>query len=155
MSSVTIIKADLSNLERVLDKYDALLDDAEDELRIDGKTYMQAHVQQAARLGYYDELYNQLDVMHDDMELRLKVARAKANQAIKQASSVAHPEKTLTMMIDGDGTVVAVNKAVLEVRERRGRARTIVEAFQKRGYLLTNLTKVRIAEIHNEYINVE
>lgn len=153
MSVVNYIKDDLSNLERVLNKYDSALADWEDELRLDRKSYGQASIEQAARLGYYDQLARELNIMTVDMELRLRVARAKSLQNIKKASSVAHPEKTLMMMIDGDPAVVSLTKAVLEVRERADAAEGIVEAFQKRGFVLTNLTKIRIAEIHNEIIN--
>lgn len=157
MSAVYKIKDDLSNFDTVLDTYDAIIDGYEKDLGIDGRTYMQANVQQAAYIGYYVQIGKELDVMLLDMELRVKVQRAKAFKRVQQQSAQTHTEKSMNMMIDGDPHVISHTKAALEVKERAMKMDAIVEAFKQRGFSLNNLLKMRQGEFQNErmYVNNE
>lgn len=153
-SSVTKINSDLSNFADILEGYDKKLKAHVSDLRIDGYTYMQANVQQSAFIGYYDQISDELDIIVQDMEMRLKVAKFKVLKNIQQNSAKDHTEKVLGMLIEGDPLVITTAKALLEVKERYLKSKSIVLAFQQRGFSLNNLVKMRQAEFHDEMIYI-
>src|SRR3982751_3212284 len=128
------IKEDLSNLKVVLMNYDAKLKNAKEDLRLDRKSYMQANGEQAALIAYYDYIGDELDIMVADMELRYKVARGKAMKLITGSSPKEYTEKNMGMLLDTDPTTIKCLKAMFELKERREKARTIVNSFVQRGY---------------------
>lgn len=155
MSVVKKVKEDYSNLDAVLLSYDTKLKGYKEDLKIDGQTYMQANVQQSAFISYYDQICQELDVLLDDMNMRVKVAKANAIKKIQAHSNREYSERIMNSLVEGDPGVNKAIKAMLEVKERYLKARSIVDAFQQRGYSLNNITKIRIAEFHNETIYID
>lgn len=155
MSVIYKIKSDLSNLSAVMLSYDTKMKNFKEELRLDGRTFQQASVQQSAYSAYYDQIAQELDVMVDEMELRIKEARMKAYTNIRKVSPKDYPERTLNLMLDGDPEVLRMTRAMLEVAERLKKAKSYVKSFETRGYSINNLTKQRQAEFLNQTIYLD
>lgn len=154
-SAIKRIKADLSNLDTILEYYDSEMADHVDELTIDGRTYMNANARQPGLISFYDQIRCELEVMHEDLDHRYRIARAKALRRIQQSEGKQHPEKIMNMMIDDDKDGIALYKAMGEIKERLIKAKAIVTAFRDRGYSLGNLVKIRTGDFHHERMNID
>lgn len=153
-SVVYAIKDDLSNIKAVLKEYDAQLSDYQKDLLINGKTYASANAEQAGMMAYYSEIADDLGILVDDMEMRLKAKRASRAKVTTKHEPKTHTDKQLQMAIDDDIEVIKVWKALAEVKERHERAKTALNAFINRGYSLKNLITARAGSFQDETIYV-
>lgn len=153
-SAVRKIKDDLSNLNSVLLSYDTKMKEFSENLRIDMKTYAQANSEQAGLMSYYSQLKDELDVIHDDMEIRLCVAKSNAMKKIERVANNKYTEKQLSMHIEADPDVRDTRRACGEVKERLEKAKSMVAGFMQRGYSLNNLTRIRAGEFQDDLIYV-
>lgn len=153
-SIVHKIAPDLSNLTTVLNEYDAWMKGYEKNIKVDMKTYAKANSEQAGLLAYYSEMHNELEIMHKDMEMRTKVARANAMNKVHKRSDRNYTETQLKIIIDADPDVTAMATAAREIEERQKKSETIVNALHQRGFTLNNMTRIRIGGFQDEYMYV-
>jgi hypothetical protein len=153
-SVVYAINDDLTNINAVLAVYDEQLRDYQKDVRINGKTYASANAEQAGMMAYYSEIADDLGIIVDDMEMRLKAKRASTAKKLARLEAKTHTDKQLQMLVDDTDEVMKVWKVLAEVKERHERAKTALNAFVNRGYSLKNLITARAGSFQDETIYV-
>lgn len=153
-SVVYKIYDDLSNLDKILRAYDKEIAKYEEELKLDGKTYSSANAEQAGLMSWYSELADDLGILLEEMERRVKKQRAIAMKKFMGKDPKAYSDKRLEQIIADDKDLEKIEKAKLEVQERHEKAKTALNGFIRRGFSLNNLTQIRIGGFQDEKIRV-
>ena len=147
------LKPDLSNLDAILDDFDNRLSTWKDDVAVGGKNIERANMEQPAYFAYYDQIKAEAESLCEKLELMTKVAKAVAMDRIGgPKTSKVYPERTLDKLAEEDFTYRRNHVAYLEARERYLKAKSVVDAFTQRGYSLTNIRHIRIAEMHDKTI---
>lgn len=148
-------KKDFKNLVSILDRYDEKLKDWKTHLKIDGKNIESANIEQASWLAYYDEIKIELKTLVDFMDMKIKEIRGKVTNMILNKSSEIHNEKTRERLIDCDPDYIKMYQISLEVKEIYSLADSIVNQFIQRGYILTNLVRIRTSDIQDVTLYID
>lgn len=150
MSVLSVLdKKDFKNLLSILNDYDDKLKDWKSNIKIDGKNIESANIEQASWMAYYDEIKIELKTLVDFMDMKVKEIRGKVASMILKNSSELHNEKTRERLIDCDPDYIKMYQIYLEVKEVYSLADAIVTQFIQRGYTLTNLVRIRTADIQD------
>lgn len=146
------LRKDLTNLNQILLSVKANLADHADEVKIAGKTLKHANAENASLFGYYDEIRVHLQSLLNFIEIKLTEKRAAVIRYISENSPHDHGERMKEKLIDEDPGYIDWKLKYLEVEEVLEHTKSICEQFKRRGYNLTNLTNLAVAQVDDEYI---
>ena len=151
MSRVSDLGTDYKRLPDVLAEYDNELDAVPERLSTRGKTLEEANKENPSWYFYYDERRVELKALVNFFDNEIKRLTAKLYKGYKEnpARNVELTERELLRWLDQDEAMIRVRALQLEVQESYDKFVAIVGAFQTRGYSLNNITKARVAEVHN------
>lgn len=143
------LQKDFSNLDEVLKPYLSMLEEAEEHLKIEGKTLEKANVEQAAWHSYYDERKVELKSLSDYVNARVNSIRGTLFQNFTETYSFDLPERTKDKYVDKEPAYLDIYEVYLEVHELYKKFDSIVEAFKSRGFALRNITQIRVAALED------
>lgn len=146
------IDADMSNLTAVLAVVRKTLNQAENDIMIEGKTLRRANVEHASMLAYYDEYRVHLHSLSKFLDLRITQQRAKVLRMISETSQLSYGERMMGQLAAEDPTLTELEIKKLEVDEVLGLAASKVEAMKQRGYALKNITNLIVAQAQDEHL---
>lgn len=151
MSRVADLGPEYKRLPNIIAEYDDELARVSERLSISGKTLEEANKENSAWSYYYDERRVELKALVHYFENELKRVTAKLYKSYKEnpGRNIELTERELLRWLDQDDAMIKVRALALEVQEIYDKFVAIVGAFQSRGYSLNNITKARVAEVHN------
>ncbi len=149
MSSIFRLKDDLSNLPEIIDKYDDVVAEAEDDLRIHNKTLEEANREQPELLYKYYKLHTELRAMRKHAENLLEQKKGEVWIKVKTKHSIDLGTRDLEQYVKKDATVMTYRKMFLVVDEMADNFEKITKAFETRGYALKNITEARIHQLNH------
>jgi hypothetical protein len=139
----------LTNLPEILDAFDARMDGWEAKVKIDGKNIEAANIEQASWLAYYDQIKVELRTLVDFMDMKVKEKRGILTNIMIKNMSLDTNERTRERMIDADEEYIRIYQNYLLVNEVYKTAEMIVNSFAQRAYTLTNIVKIRVADVQD------
>lgn len=150
---ISKVKKDLTNLQPVLESIKNDLKDREKDIKVKGKTVLDANSEQPALFGYYDEIRTCVKLIHSYLELRLAQRKASVYKYITENSEYDYGERAKETLINEDTDYFNLKLKQLEVEEVLALVTSICESFVQRGYSLNNITKAVVAEVQDFDIN--
>ncbi len=144
-------KLPLDKIYDLLEMYDAESAEYKENLRIKGKTHGEANRENASWLAYYDERRVELQSVKNYLEMEIAKIRGKLFKAYTEGhmSNVALGERAKDKYIDQEPEYLKRKRAFLEVEELLEKYKSIIRAFEQRGYDLRNLTQLKVAAVDN------
>lgn len=153
MSSIFKLKDDLSNLPEIIDKYDDVVAEAEDDLRIINKTLEEANREQPDLCYKYYKYYVQLKAMRKHAENLLEQKKGEIWVKIKTKHSIDLGTRDIEQYVKKDSNVMSFRKMCLVVEEMTDNFEKITKAFEARGYALKNITEARIHQLSHALLS--
>lgn len=138
-----------NNLSDVLNQYRSAMDGIESVFEVKGKTVEKANAENATLQLYYDQKKVELYALMKRMESDINRIRGEKYKTYKERYSRDLTDREINRYIDTETDFLTVNEIFIEVQELYQKFNSIVESFTARGYALNNITKARIAEVHD------
>lgn len=147
MSRIGDLGQNFSNLSSIVEEYDAELEKARDIIPIKNKTLEIAQREQCSYYVYYDERRAEINALVKFMKAQVDKVRGELTRQYVERSSRELGERLLAKYIDAEPKYLTVYELLLEVEELYDKYTAVVEAFNKRGFALRDLTAARVAEV--------
>jgi hypothetical protein len=143
------LKKEPRRVLEVLAEYDAVLDTAEENLRVGGKTLEKANRENASWMVYYDQRRIELQKLSDFFQSLLDRKYSVLYKSYKEGYSRELGERSIDKYIQNDEEYLALYELLLDIKEVLMKYESFVEAFKARGYALNNITRARVASVHD------
>lgn len=148
---LTVAK-DLEPILQKLEKYKRDAQEYKSHLDLNAKLFGEANKEQSAYYAYYDErrvelsrLYQQTESIVDRVKAKLWVIFQKNNQYSANKTDLEYEVKA-------NNDYHEFYKIQLEVEETYKLYLSIVKSFEQRGYVLRNLTEIRVNNLENDVL---
>lgn len=148
-----IIKRDLSNLTEIKKFYINILKEAKDDLLIENKTYAKANSEHASKMYYYAEHLSELKRILKFIEIDANKTYGELFKKYTENVNIELSDKAKERYIFQEQEYIKVRERVIEIEDLIYKFELLLNAFEKRGYALNNLTKLIIEQVHNELIS--
>jgi hypothetical protein len=144
------VKEKYKNLGKILGDYMNDLGEAEQNLKIEGKTLERANRENASWKFYYQQRFVELNTLTKYFEREIDRVRGKLFRQYSPPNfNVDLSDRAKDKYIDNEQAYLDINEIYLEVKELRDSYEAIVNAFTDRGYALKNITEARIAKLED------
>jgi hypothetical protein len=137
----------LEAIAKRLEVYEILVDASKPFFELKGKRLEELIKDQANNLVTYDQLLQECKTIENFMIAKLEVTEATLHKHYLENSQRALGARDLTMYIKGDPQFSDVNQIVMEVAHIRRQLEAIVEALTSLGWSLSNIVKIRVAQL--------
>jgi len=152
MSKINDLGEKYQNLPEILAVYDKDLEDAEVRLKIKGKKLEVSNSENSAWLHYYDQRRAELKSLVKFFQMEEDRIRGTLYKSYKENYSRALGERDILKYIDSENDYLKIHSILIEVEEMYELYQAVVNAFTTRNYALSNITKLRVAQL--EYIEI-
>jgi len=152
MSKIAELGKNYKNLPALLDVYEENLSNAKTQLEIKGKKLEIANSENSAWLHYYDQRRVELHTLVKFFQAEEERVRGSLFKSYKENYSRALGEREINRYIDNEDAYIYVHSLLLEVEELYEQYQSTVNAFISRNYALSNITKIRVAQL--EYVEI-
>jgi len=152
MSRIADVGKDYKNLPALLEVYENDLLHAREQLEIRGKKLEIANSENSAWLHYYDQRKIELHTLVKFFAAEEERVRGSLFKSYKENYSRALGEREINKYIDNEDAYIYVHSLLLEVEERYELYQSTVNAFISRNYALSNITKIRVAQL--EFVEI-
>lgn len=152
MSILSKIGPKNENLAAVLSKFESEIEHVFDILTIEHKTLEQANRENASWHYFFASRKAELSTLVKYFESEVESVRGKLFKTLTKTNQRDMSDRAKDKFIDAEESYLAIYELFLEVKEVYDKYSAVVEAFVVRGYALNNITKARVAEVHNMVI---
>lgn len=149
MSRIHELGATLSGLPSILAEYEDAFDTIDANLKVAGKTHDKALQEQATWPIYYSQRRAELKTLMKYMDAEVESVRGRLTRKYNEGYSVKLSERDREKYINAEPDYRKIHELYLEVAELYDKFDAAVDAFEKRGYALRDLTLARTAKIEN------
>lgn len=152
MSRVGELGKEFNNLPAVIASYQEDLDQAETILPIKGKMLDDAFKEQCAWPVYYATKKAEVKTLVKFMESQVAKVRGQKTKKLVENHSRDLGERLIDKYINADEDYLKINAVLLEVEEIYDMFSGIMDAFDKRGFALRDITAAKINELHRDIL---
>lgn len=152
MSRISQLGPKYANLPEVLEEFERAFVDVVDHLRLTGKTLDKALQEQGAWIIFYAQRRAELKTLLKYLDDRVSAVRGKLAKQYVESYSRTIGERVMSSYIDSEPEYLTIRELYLEVEDLFNRYDAAVDAFEKRGYALRDLTNARIHQLQNSLL---
>lgn len=149
MSRIPDIGKNLDQLPNVLAEYETALDGVEDILTIKGKTIERANQENPSWQHYYDQKRVELSTIVKYLEGQVARVRGKLFKSYTETYQRELSDRAKDKYVDNEEAYLNMYEVYLEAKEIYDKYQAVCDAFQARGYALNNITRARVADVHD------
>lgn len=147
MSLVPHLGSNYEKLPGILDQFDADLKPATEQLEKKGKLLEVSLSENSSMMHYYDERRIQLHSLVKFFRMEVDRIRSDKYRQYNERNSLKLQYNMMTKYIDSEEDYLFVYKMLIEVEELYESYVSAVDAFKQRNYELSNMTRLRIANL--------
>jgi hypothetical protein len=137
------------NLPKLIGEYEDALSTIDDNLKLSGKTHDQALKEQATWPIYYSQRRAELKTLMKYLDAQVASVRGSFSRRYNENYSTKLGERMMERYIDNEEAYVKMYELYLEVAELHDKFDAAVDAFDKRGFALRDITAARVAQIQS------
>lgn len=152
MSRILDLGKDNCKLPDLLEEYEKALIGIDDIIELKGKNLETANRENPAWLHYYDNKRIELATLVDFLNMQVKGSRGKLYKSYTENHMVDLGERAKDKYIDTEPAYMTKFEVLLEVKEVYEKYNAAVEALKSRGYILNNITRIRVASMEDAEI---
>lgn len=141
-----------AKLPDILGRYERELKEAEEHIKIKGKSLVHANEEHASWQVFYDQRRVELRALVSWYEMEVDRVRAILFQEISNHNQLGLSDRGKNQFIEADKRYLHKARLLIEVKELYDRYETVVNAFKNRAYALNNITKLRVSSLDNAYV---
>ncbi len=148
MSMISDLGKNLENLPNVLIDFEEILIGYENNIQVKGKTLEMALKEQASWYSFYNQNRLELNTIISYLESKLKRIKAKFYIQYNENYNPKLGERAIEKYIDSEQDVQHMQDLILECQNLLDKYDMILDAFNRRGFVLNNITACRVNEVH-------
>lgn len=148
MSIIDKLGNNLTELPSLIKQYEHDLSNYASTLSISGKTLEQALKEQATWSAYYGERASELGIIIKYIESLSKKVRGTLFVKYNENYSRQLGERVVEKYIDREEDYHDIHVVSLEVQELHDKYKSVLDAFNRRGFALRDLTTAKVNDIH-------
>lgn len=148
-SLIKAIGTNYKNIPTLLQVYDNDLLGYENNLTMKGKTLEHSLKEQASLVAYYAERKVELKTILSYLETQTKQVRALLYVQYNEQYSRSLGDRAIERYIDREEKYVEICNYVIEVEEVLEKYTMLIDAFNRRGFALRDITAARINLIND------
>lgn len=137
------------NLPKLIAQYEDDFDKVADNLRITGKLLGECLREQGTWPIYYSQRRAELKTLLKHMDGEVSAVRGGLAKRYVENYSRALGERVMNSYIDSEAEYLSMNSLYLEILELYEKYDAAVDAFEKRGFALRDLTLARVHSIQD------
>ena len=138
-----------AQLLNIISEYDNYVDKAEPLFDLKLKKLEEVCQTIPKNLSAYDRYYQELKTVAEWLVIKREKIQAKLWKKYLEGYPRALSAKDIQMYIQGDNEYVQFSEIMLEVDNIKNKMQSIVKAFEQMGWMISNITKLRIAELQD------
>lgn len=151
MSQIDKLGISFANLPTLIAEYETSLEEAERILPVKGKT-LDAALKEQTAVVFFDQRRAEVKSLVKYMEVQVAKVRGGLVRRLNESHAKALGERMINSYIDNEDSYVQMHELLLEVEELYEKYTAVVEAFNKRGFALRDITQARIADVHDSIL---
>lgn len=136
-----------SGVTDILIEYQTLVNNAEPLFQIEGKKLDSVCQVLPKNLYLYNRYFLDMKTLEEYLIIKRNQIQAKLWKKYVEGYPKALATKDIQNYILGDADYVALSRVIIEVQDLKEKFKAITEAFEQMNWQLSNITKLRIAEI--------
>jgi hypothetical protein len=136
-----------SGVTDILIEYQTLVNNAEPLFQIEGKKLDSVCQVLPKNLYLYNRYFLDMKTLEEYLVIKRNQIQAKLWKKYVEGYPKALATKDIQNYILGDADYVALSRVIIEVQDLKEKFKAITEAFEQMNWQLSNITKLRIAEI--------
>lgn len=137
----------LTDIPTFIERYENDLSTYQENLTISGKTLERALKEQPTWSAYYGERLVELNTVVKYLEGQVKMVRGRLTAQYNENYNPSLSERMMDKYIDREQEYLSIYDLLLEVKEIQGKYELVLEAFNRRGFALRDITLARVNEI--------
>lgn len=137
----------LAKIPKKLETYEALIANTEPLFDLKGKLLEEAVKSHVANLALYDQMLQECKTIELYLEGKREQVEAELHRHFLDSSARVLGARDMAMYIRSDPQVVEVAQIILDVGHVRRQLEAIVEAFKTMGWSLSNIVKLKVAQL--------
>lgn len=142
----------LSNFDDIIKMYESDLLDCRDNITIRGKSLETALKEQPAWSAYYGERAAELSILVKYLDMQVNRVRAQHTVRYKENYNPALSERLMDKYIDKEQDYLDMFEMYLEVKELHEKYLQVLEAFNRRGFALRDLTTAKVHQLQDDVL---
>lgn len=139
----------LDQLIPFIEKYESAIESAETIFQLDGKKIESLCKDLPHYISKYDQQYQELKSLEEWLISRREKIIAKLWKKYTEGYNRALSTKDIQAYIAGEKEHIAFTEVILEIGNLKGKMQSIVKALEQMGWMLSHITKLRIAEMQD------
>jgi hypothetical protein len=152
MSRIHQLGVKNANLPVLIGEFEDAFAEIEQHLSLTGKTLDSALKEQGSWVIYYAQRRAELKTVLSYLDDQVSAVRGQLAKRYVENYSRALGERVMNSFIDSEPEYLKVRELYLEVEDLYSRYDAAVNAFEKRGYALRDLTNARIHQLQNSQL---
>ena len=144
MASAISLFENEAKFKEFIKQCEGLLEQAPKILELRGKTIGEANIEQPTWMSVFDEKKVELGVVRDYIQKQIEHQRGIFWKNLTMKSNFDLNSKDKEMFVNSKSEVMELHKIYLRVDELYKKFCAVVTAFEQRGYVLRNLTELRV-----------
>lgn len=147
-----LIEKDPEKIFYLLKDYHSDLASVEQDIKVSGKTLEAANKEQASLLYYYDSRRVEIETITKLLDAKVQAVRGTLYKSYTETYKRDLGERAKDKYIDQEPEYWKYLEIYLEVKELLDKYKSVVDTFINRGYSLNNITRARVASVHDDRI---
>jgi hypothetical protein len=141
------IKENFENIVVALAEYEDKLSPIKADLKVAGKPIDKANIEQASLQYLYNECYVELKAILNYVESIVDSTKGRLWKNLTDDNNRMLQQKDKEHYINHDPEYLAMRELYIEIEELTSKYAAAVKAFESRGYVLNNLTRLIIKDL--------
>ena len=146
---LTLEEEKLEEILNVLPKYEQQIASAENVLKLDGRRLEEIMRTLPHYQASYDESYNNLKALEEWIKNIKEKKEGKLWKKYNEGYSRTLSSRDIQAYIASEKEIVELNQIIIEVCLLKNNMFSVVEALKQVGWMLSHITKLRIAEMQD------
>lgn len=145
----TITDLQLKRMAHKVDLFEAMIQAAEPCFELSGKGLEEVCKRHAQDLMTYDQALQECKTVEDIIRMKLEEKEGHLYKKYNENHQRALGQRDIGQYIKGDPEYVEIYEIVLEIVHVRRKLEAIVEALKSMGWSVSNIVKLRIAQLEH------
>lgn len=148
-NAIDLLKKDINYLNEIIPIYKQELIDAKEIIKLTNKEIGKANAEHSTWLNYYHEKFNEIKYIREYIQTKVNETHSTIWIALTEKMNIVLSQKDKEIYIKSNTEFLQIYEKYLAIQELYDQYHSLLEAFDRRGYCLNNLTKLIIANTND------
>lgn len=139
-------------IKNSLEYYDSLLSESKKHLAINGKQLGEACYEHASWVYYYEQLCSDVKSLYRTIDTMIERVRGQLYKQFNENYNRNLSDRQIDKYIDQNETYAEWSMLKLYAEDVKGKFEALSSSFYSRGFMLKNITELRINNLHTDVI---